>query len=169
MVWIFKNKKHEFDSYLTALVLAKSTLLLRFINEHPAGKDYARKVIMKEKYGISKLPPILRGFFIRALHNIDDYIASTEMYMTERRDVASCYQIEHLSAPYGNIQLRHGSEIKMDDGKYHLVEGHAFSLMFMSVFRAINIQQTAKSIIDFNVKSREAIEKYTKDYSRQYP
>lgn len=167
---MLKKRKHEFDSFFYGLVLAKSKALVRFVNDHKAGGDYARKKIIIAKYELSKLNPVLRGFFIRALHNPSGFTIERISYLTSDRAVGIACEITDRISPHGNIQYQIQSRrIMMEHGKYQLTSEPHDIMIYNSVFNALMVKKKNLSEIDFNIKKREQIEHYMKNYGNEYP
>lgn len=165
---LFKRKKHEYDEYFYGLVIAKSKSLIKFVNEHPAGSDYARKKIIAAKADIAKIDSILNGFFIRVLESTSSVKIHHGHYVsrTDFGIVGAEYVITNEQFPYGNLRLRDGDTILIDDGQYELTKGKMDIKIFHSVYKAIAVQQSNASAFDFNVRRRKSLEKYTRDYGQ---
>lgn len=169
-MWFLTKKKHEYDMYLYGLVLAKSKSLLKYINEHPEGCSYARKCIIECKYNLSRLHPILRGFFIRALHKPVRFDLKKDSYLTSRREIGVILKIDDKEYPYGNIQYKiDDQKIFMDYSKFFLTSTDNDIIIFSSVYKALLIQQKNANAIDFNIQTREKHDLYTKHYGKEYP
>ena len=165
---MLSKKRHEYDKFFYGLVLAKSNLLKKFVNEHPAGPNYARKKIISAKYELSKLHPILRGFFIRALHKPSQFTIETEQYLTSSIDIGVSLEIDDNSG--GGIQFRvQDKKIMMENGRYQLTSEPHDIMIYRSVFEALTVKKNNEAIIDFNVKQREKIDSYMRRYGSEYP
>lgn len=167
---MLKKKTHEYDDFFYGLVLAKSKALLKFVNEHKAGSDYARKKIIDAKYNLSKLHPILRGFFVRALHKPNSFRLERDTYLTSSRDIGVELEITDHNSPYGNIQYRiQDNKISMEYGKYHLTSEHNDIMIYCSVYKALTVKKENAAAIDFNIQQRQHIENYMQKYGSEYP
>ena len=167
---LFRKKKHEFDSFLYGLVLSKSRTLIRYVNEHDGGSDYARKQIIETKYNVSKMDQILRGFLIRALHKPENFTIEVNRYLTPSRDLSSEMCIEDIYSPYGEISYRIGDGlIYLDSPKYTLTTERNDINIFKSVFEALENLQKNHAAIDFNVEKRRITEHYLDVYGSEYP
>lgn len=167
---MLKKKTHEYDDFFYGLVLAKSKALLKFVNEHKGGSDYARKKIIDAKYNLSKLNPILRGFFVRALHKPASFRLDKDTYLTSSRDIGVELEIYDCNSPYGNLQYRiQDNKISMEYGKYHLTSEHNDIMIYCSVFKALTVQKENAAAIDFNVQKRQQTAIYMQKYGSEYP
>lgn len=166
---MLSKKRHEYDKFFYGLVLAKSNLLKKFVDEHTGGSDYARKKIISAKYELSKLHPILRGFFIRALHKPSQFTIETEHYLTSYSlNIGVSLEIDDKSG--GNVQFRvQDGKIMMENGRYHLTSERHDIMIYRSVFEALTVKKNNEAIIDFNVKQREKIDSYMQRYGKEYP
>jgi|SRR6478609_655833 len=167
---IKNRKRHEYDDYFYGLVLAKSKALVRFVNEHTAGSDYARKQILLAKYELSKLHPVLRGFFIRALHTPNSFKLSENTYLTSSRDIGVMWEIEDHKSPYGSLQYKiQDKKIMMEYGRFSLTSEPQDVMIYKSVFKALKVKKQNADAIDFNIQKRQQIAEYMKNYGNEYP
>lgn len=149
---------------------SKSKALVRFVSEHNAGSDYARKQIILAKYELSKLHPVLRGFFVRALHKTNTFKLSEGTYLTSSRDIGVAWEIEDNKAPYGSLQYKiQDKKIMMEYGRYNLTSEPHDIMIYKSVFKALKVKKQNADAIDFNIRKREQIEEYMKNYGSEYP
>lgn len=164
-----RNKKfHEFDIYLYGLVIAKSTTLLTYISTHKSGSDYARKKIIEAKYDISHINPILHGMYKRAIHNPQLFNTDTDIFYTMDEKCSRRYSIENTVNRDSFSYEIHTDDIVIDR-KYTLTSDEKNSKIFLGVWNAIKMIKKNMSAIDFNIKSREAIDIYEHKYTQNYP
>lgn len=82
---MFKKRKSKKvspnEKYLLAYMFKGSVVsLLRFIEEHPGGKDAARRDIIKIKYNLAKCHPVLRNLVIKMVKRYDCFKIDDSWY-----------------------------------------------------------------------------------------
>lgn len=161
-----KNREHEYDSYLYGLVLCKSTVLMNYISTHPMGEDFARNKIIKMKYDISKINPILHGLYKRCLDKPENVSLDWDNFYTLKEQLSRRFSIS-IKGDLFTHEI-HTDEIKIER-KYTLTEDEINAKIFLSIYKAIRIRQQQQTQFDFNLKSKNTIELYSSKYRGDYP
>lgn len=169
---ILKRKTHQYDPYFYGIVIAKSTSLLLYINSHPEGKDYARRRVIEAKYNISKIHPVLYGLYKRAINEYSDYFINKDMFISVggKSNFYDGYIIKSITQPYVNFCYQsYNDEISISNEQFILTKDKLNSSIFVSVYNAISVRKKNDSEIDFNIKTKDAINKYSKIFTSEYP
>ncbi|AZU98118.1 hypothetical protein SEPL_251 [Salmonella phage SE_PL] len=161
-----KKKKHEYDDYFYGLVISKSKALLKYVQEHPEGSDYARKQIVDAKYNISKVHPVLYGLYKRALHKPRIIGTQHQKFLINIDTIGIMFTISNGS----DIFTLHFNNDKIKaNNHYELTSDELNAKVFLSIYKAIGVKKENAEMIDFNIQSRLVINSLTEKYTRDYP